>query len=110
MILQQFDLVFTVSKAKKSLVFVKLLLDLPRIDPRDVAHDPFPDESIYLVDSSNPWYGEILVYLQNQCFRPTLTSEECRRIHHQVKHYLVLNDTLYHRGVDTILQRCLTFD
>ena len=37
-----------------------------------------------------------MVYLQTQS--------------HQAKNYLVLNDTLYRRGVDTILRRCLTFD
>ena len=109
-ILQQFDLVVIVSKARKYLVFTELLLDLPRIDLKDVTHDPFPDESVYLVDSFDPWYGDILVYLQNQCFRPTLTSDEHRRICHQAKHYLVLNDTLYRRGVDTILRCCFTFN
>ena len=62
-ILQKFDLVFTVAKANISLVFAELLSDLPRIDPGEVAHDPFPDEFVYLVDSSDPWYGDILVYL-----------------------------------------------
>lgn len=109
-ILQQFDLVFTAAKAKKSLIFTELLSYLPRIDPREVAHDPFPDESVYLVDSSDPSYGDILVYLQTQRFCPTLTSDDHFHIHHQSKHYFVLNDTLYRRGVDTILQRCLTFD
>ena len=32
------------------------------------------------------------------------------RIHHQEKHYLMLNDTLYLRGVDTILLHCLTLN
>ena len=74
---------FTAAKAKKSLVFAELLSDLPRIDPEEVAHDPFPDESVYLVDSSDPWYGDILVYLQTQRFCPTLTSDDRRRIRHQ---------------------------
>ena len=65
-ILQKFDFVFTASKTKEFLVFAELLSDLPRIDPEDVSHDPFPNESAYLVNSSDPWYGEILVYLQNQ--------------------------------------------
>ena len=81
-ILQQFDLVFTAAKAKKYLVFAKLLLDLPRIDREDVAHDPFPNESVYLVDYFDPWYGDILFYLQTQRFHPTLTSDDRHRIHH----------------------------
>ena len=53
-ILQQFDLVSTASKENKSLFFAELLSDLPRIDPTEVAHDPFPDESVYLVYYSDP--------------------------------------------------------
>ena len=82
LILQKFYLVFAAAKENKSLVFVEILLDLPKIDPEDVAHDLFPDESVYLVDSSDPWYGVILVYLQTQRFPPTLTSDDRHCIHH----------------------------
>jgi hypothetical protein len=42
---------------------------------------------------------------------PTSSSrEERRRIRHQAKNYLILNDTLYRRGVDCILHRCLTHE
>jgi len=65
-ILQQFDLVFTAAKVKKSLVFIELLSDLPRVDPEELAHDPFLDESAYLVNSTDPWYGKKNFYLQTQ--------------------------------------------
>ena len=53
-ILQQFDLVFTGAKAKNSLVFADLLLDLPIIDLNEITHDPLLDESIYLIDTTDP--------------------------------------------------------
>lgn len=62
-ILQQFDLVFSTTKAAKSLVFIELLLDLPIVDPKYTTHDPLLDEAVYLIDSTDPWYGDILVYL-----------------------------------------------
>ena len=31
-------------------------------------------------------------------------------IHHHDKYYLILNDTLYQRGIDSILRRCLTHE
>jgi hypothetical protein len=31
-------------------------------------------------------------------------------IHHQAKNYLILDDTLYQRGVDCVLRRCLTHE
>ena len=71
-ILQQFDLVFTGAKAKNTLLFTELLLDLPIIDPNEIAHEPLLDEAIYLIDTTDPWYGDILVYLQAQQFRPKL--------------------------------------
>jgi len=66
MILQQLDLVFTAAKAKNSLVFAELLLELPIANPNEIAHGPLSDEAIYLINSTDPWYSEILVYLQVQ--------------------------------------------
>jgi hypothetical protein len=42
---------------------------------------------------------------------PTSASrDEHRRIHHQAKNYLIIDDTLYRRGLDFILRRCLTHE
>jgi hypothetical protein len=42
---------------------------------------------------------------------PTSSSlDERHRICHQAKNYLILKDTLYRRGVDCILCRCLTHE
>jgi hypothetical protein len=63
---------------------------------------------MFLITSSGPWYKDILIYLQTlKC--PTFSShDERRRICQQAKNYLILDDTLYQRGVDYILRRCLT--
>lgn len=82
-ILQQFDLVFTAAKAKNSLVFTELLSNLPIIDPNEIVHDPLLDEAVYLIDTSDPWYGDILVYLQAQWFRPELSAGDHHHICHQ---------------------------
>jgi hypothetical protein len=65
---------------------------------------------MFLIVSSNPWYGYILVYIQTlKC--PTSTScDECCCICHQAKNYLMLEDTLYGQGVDCILHWCLTHE
>ena len=52
------------AKAKKSLVFIKLMTDRPQVDDDFVVPDSLLDESLFLIDSSNPWYGDIRVYLQ----------------------------------------------
>jgi hypothetical protein len=52
-ILQEFDLDFTSAKSKKSLVFMDLISDFPRLD-EDVIHvDSFTDKHIFLVAYSN---------------------------------------------------------
>jgi hypothetical protein len=53
-ILQEFDLNFASVKSKKSLVFVELISDFPRLD-KDIIHvDSFTDKHIFLVSLSDP--------------------------------------------------------
>jgi hypothetical protein len=74
-----------------------------------------PEESpirgdIFLNTSLDPWYGDILIYIQTLKCPTTASRDERRRIRHQAKNYLIIDDTLYRRGVDYILCRCLTHD
>lgn len=89
---------------KKSLVFTELLLDLPG-NSEEVSYDEsLVDDHLFLIDSSDLWYGTIIIYLQTTKFPSNVSKEERRRIRHQAKHYLIINDTLYRRGVDAILR------
>jgi hypothetical protein len=72
-ILQEFDLDFASAKSKKSLVFVELIYDFPHLN-EDVIHVySFEDEHIFLVLLSNPWYGDIVLYLQTLNFSQYLS-------------------------------------
>jgi hypothetical protein len=102
-ILQEFDLEFVKSKAKKSLVFAELICDFPHADEDTEPRDSLPDETLFLISTSDPWYGDILLYLQTQRFQPDISREEHRRIHHHSRRYLIVGDTLYRHGIDTIL-------
>jgi hypothetical protein len=101
---------FDHSKSKKSLVFAELICDFPHSAMENVAVDSLPDESLFLISTDDLWYGDIIIYLQTQTFRPTLSSTERRRIRYQARQYIILRDTLYCRGIDSIFQRFLTFD
>jgi hypothetical protein len=103
-ILQEFDLEFTKSKAKKSLVFSELICDLPRADEDIEPRDSLPNETLFLISTSDPWYRDILLYLQTQRFHPNTSREEHRRIRHHSHRYLIIGNTLYCRGIDTILR------
>ena len=62
-ILQEFDLDFQSAKSKKYLVFAELILEFTIEETVVVEEDSFPDEYIFLVSTSDPWYIYILVYL-----------------------------------------------
>eukprot|EP00253_Pinus_taeda_P028033 PITA_28033 len=68
------------------------------------------DETLFLISSRNPWYGDTLIYLQTQTFRPNTSCSEHRRIRYQAKDYMIDDDTLYHRGVNIVMRRCLTHE
>ena len=63
-ILQEFDLEFVSIKSKKSLIFVELISNFPNLDEGEVHEDSLVDEHIFLISNTNPWYGDIIVYLQ----------------------------------------------
>ena len=63
-ILPEFDLEFVSAKSKKSLIFAKLISGFPNLDEEEVHEDSLNDEHIFLISTSDPWYGDIFIYLQ----------------------------------------------
>lgn len=79
------------------------MTDLPQGSNESVAHDSLPNESLSLISLSNPFYGDILVYLQTHLFWPELSKDNRPCIHHKASQYLVVGDVLYHQSVDIVL-------
>jgi hypothetical protein len=67
-ILQEFDLEFAKSKAKKMLVFTELICDLPYTNEDIEPNYSLLDESLFPISTFDPWYRDIFIYLQTQCF------------------------------------------
>ena len=109
-ILQEFDLEFEKSNSKKSLVFVELMCDFPRAHMEIVAEEPIVDESLFQIFTLDPWYGDIIIYLQTQSFRPEISRSKRRKIRFQSQQFKIIGDTLYRRGADSIFQHCLIHD
>jgi hypothetical protein len=62
-ILQEFDLDFISAKSKKSLVFAELISKLS-VESGDVVPKESPIRGdMFFIASSDPWYGDILIYL-----------------------------------------------
>eukprot|EP00253_Pinus_taeda_P005158 PITA_05158 len=102
-ILQEFDLDL------KSMVFAELISELP-CGEDTVYEESFLDEHLFLISSLDPWYGDIIVYLQTSKFPSTFSKDECHKLRHLAKNYVIIGDTLYRRGVDSILWCCLTLE
>ena len=94
---------FTKSTSKKSLIFEKLIRDLPCTTETTDPFDLLLDESLFLINTTDPWYIDIILYLNTLRYQPTTSRYEHRYIHHQAEIYIILNDTLYRRCVDSIL-------
>ena len=86
------------------------MCDLPHISEETQPIDSLPDESLFLISTFNPWYGDLILYLQTQRFKQHINHDEHRCIHHHSKYYLIINDTLYRHDIDSILRHYLTHD
>ena len=64
MILQEFELEFVSVKLKNLLIFPELISYFLSLDEGDVHEDSFVDEHIFLISTLDPWYGEIIVYVE----------------------------------------------
>ena len=101
---------FVKSKSNKSLVFTELICSLPLSSNDETSEETIVDEALFLISSSNPWYGDIIIYLQTQKYRSNTSRSEQRRIQYQSKDYMIVGDTLYRRGIDIVLRRCLSHE
>ena len=84
-ILQEFDLEFFLAKSKKSLIFDELISYFPNLDEEEVYEDYFVDENIFLISTVDPWYGDIIMYLQTLKDPTHLSQDERRRLRHVAK-------------------------
>lgn len=107
---QEFDLVFTIAKSKKSLVFAELICSLPSKALSAGVDEQLPDETLFLICTLDPWYGDIIVYIKTSTLWSTLTTDDRQRIRHHSQPYHSISDTLYHVSVDSVLRRCLMIE
>jgi len=62
-IFEEFDLDFIKSKSKKSLDFVELICDFLSLNSKSTTDDIIPNETLFMIDSYNSRYGDIIIYL-----------------------------------------------
>jgi hypothetical protein len=92
------------------LVFAELISEIS-VELGDVVLEELPSRGdMFFITSPDPWYRDILIYIYTLKCPTSASRDEFRCIRHQAKNYLILDDTLYQRGVDCILHRCLTHE
>jgi hypothetical protein len=62
-ILQEYDLEFSTPKSKKALVLIELVMALPSDTTSAPINTNFPDKHLFYINSDDPWYYDLLVYL-----------------------------------------------
>ena len=70
------------------------MCDLPYATTESKPSDSFLDEFLFLISTTDPWYGYFLIYIQTQRFQPHLSHDDHCHIRHHAKYYLILNDAL----------------
>ena len=65
-ILQEFDIEFINSKSKKSLTFAEPMSKLSGDKEEKVEEDSLADEHLFIISTTDPWYGTLITYLQTQ--------------------------------------------
>ena len=85
-ILQELDLEFIAAKSKKSLVFTDLICSFPSDSAPSPFEDFIPENSLFFISTLDPWYSDIIVYLQTSSFRSDLMKDACRRIRRSEEH------------------------
>ena len=82
-ILQEFYLEFVKSKSKKALVFVEFICDFTYFETKTMGEDYLPNESLFIISTLDPWYGNIIIYIQTQNFGPELSRTDHHCIRYQ---------------------------
>ena len=107
---QEFDLGFVLEKLKMSFSFFELVIDIPSMDEDIIYEYSFMDEHIFLISSTNPWYGNIIFYLQTLKVPSHISRDEHRCLCHNPKNSFIIDKTMYIYGVESILHRLLNHD
>ena len=75
-----------------------------------VYDESFLDEHLFLISTQDPWYGDIILYLQTARFPSTFSKDKCYKLRHMAKNYLIIGDALFRQAVDSILRSCLNLE
>ena len=74
--MQEFDLEFVNAKDNKSLTFAELAFELPDNKDETIEEEPWADEHLFIISTTDPWCGTLITYLQTQRIDAQFSSIE----------------------------------
>ena len=107
LLLQEFN--FTVEvrpgKSHANADHLSILRKDSRSEPID---DSFPDAQLFYIDVIPHEYAKIIEYLHSNKFPTDFNEKQKRQLVFKAMPYTIIADTLYKKGKDEVLRRCVT--
>lgn len=107
LLLQEFNLEIREKKGCENLV-ADHLSRLPHKDPPQPINDEFPDEQIFSMQQTLPWYADIVNYLVTNSLPSDLSRAQREKIKSEAKYYLWDDPYLWRIGSDQVIRRCIS--
>ncbi|XP_050374637.1 uncharacterized protein LOC126792216 [Argentina anserina] len=106
LLLQEFDLEIKDKKGSDNVVADHLSRLVRDAEPLAIQ-ESFPDEQLFRVEVSEPWYADIVNYLVSKQFPNTLSHAQKNRLKALAKYYVWDEPYLWKHCVDQIIRRCV---
>lgn len=106
LLFQEFDFE-VITKPGKVHVLADHLSRIPQDEEEDILDPDFPDASLFLVETTTPWYADIANLLATQQFPPSYSKRDRKKLLLEAAPYTLLGGALYKKGKDGVLRRCL---
>ncbi|XP_070667588.1 uncharacterized protein [Malus domestica] len=110
LLLQEFDLEIKDKKGSENVVANHLSrLILPTTAEADSLplNESFPDEQLYAILNSAPWFADFVNYLAKGVLLPDFSFQQKKKFLADVKHYFWDEPYLYKYCADQIIRRCI---
>ena len=110
LLLQEFDLEIKDKKGSENVVadhLSRLIHPTTAEEDSLPLSESFPDEQLYAVHNSTPWFADFVNYLAKGVLLPDFSFQQKKKFLADVKHYFWDEPYLYKYCADQIIRRCI---
>ncbi|GJS57233.1 uncharacterized protein Tco_0652017 [Tanacetum coccineum] len=106
LLLQEFNLEIRDKKGSENLVADHLSRVMIKEEPLSWK-DEFPDEHLFAVQTTNPWYADLVNYLVTKTLPDDLSRAQQNKIKSDAKYYVWDDPYLWKHCSDQVIRRCV---